>query len=50
MAALRSPGKLAEEQGLQQDLHLALGRALRCVQSWWSTRQRAGQVIPIQIL
>ena len=29
MAALRSPGELAEEQRLLQDLHLALDRALR---------------------
>ena len=29
MAALRSLGKLVEEQRLQQELHLALGRALR---------------------
>ena len=29
MAGLRSLGKLVEEQRLQQELHLALGRALR---------------------
>ena len=58
MAALRSPGELAAEQQLLQELHLALDRALRRPQSWWSTGRQArhypvwgrGQVIPIQIL
>ena len=58
MVALRSLGELAEEQQPLQELHLALGRALRrppvLVEPWEAGASLSsvgrGQVIPVQIL
>ena len=58
VAALRTPGELAEEQRLLQELHLALDRALRwprvLVEHWEagtsSSSMGEGQVILVQIL
>ena len=56
--ALQTPGEVEEEQRLLQELHLALGRALRLppvlVEPWEAGASLSsvgrGQVIPIQIL
>ena len=58
VAALQTPGELAEEQRLLQELHLALDRELGSLGSWWNTGRRArhhpvwgrGQAIPVQIV
>ena len=58
MAALQSPGELAEEQRLLQELYLALDQALRwppvLVEHWATgmslSSMGEGQVILVQIL
>ena len=58
MVALRSPGELAEEQRLLQELPLALDRALRrppvLGEHWVAVHHHPvwgrGHVIPVQIL